>query len=68
MNERSEWICASVLWKKANAVDRAVYGEYNKGKILNQSRFSTGQRVKIFVRIFPLDEGFYLGNKGGWDE
>jgi hypothetical protein len=42
-SERPEWICASqgrrdkaTLMKKANAVDRAKSGEYNRGKILDQ--------------------------------
>lgn len=67
MNERPEQICTSLNRKRANAVDRAVHGDYNKGKILNQPRFSIGQRVRILTRIFPLDEGFHQGNKGGWD-
>lgn len=67
-SERFEWICASLNRKIANAVDRAVCGEYNKGKILDQPLLAIGQKVKIFTRIFLLDEGFHLGNKGGWDE
>jgi len=67
-SESPEWICAFLYRKKANAVDRAVCGEYNKGKILDQPLLAIGQRVKTFTRIFPLDKGFHLGNKGGWDE
>jgi hypothetical protein len=54
-------MCASLNRKNAKAVDRPIYGEYNKGKILDQ-------RVIIFTQIFSLDEGFHLGIKGGWDE
>jgi len=67
-SERLKWTCASLNRKKANAVDRAVCREYNKGKILDQPILAIGQKVRIFTRIFPLDEGFHLGNKGGLDE
>jgi hypothetical protein len=63
-----EWICASKDWKNGNAVDRAVCGEYNRGKILDQPPLGMGERVKIFTHISSLDEGFHLVNKGGWDE
>jgi hypothetical protein len=67
-SERPEWICTSLNRKKANAVDRAECREYNKNNILDQPLLAIGQKVRIFTRIFPSDEGFRLGNKGGWDE
>jgi hypothetical protein len=67
-SERHEWIFASEELKKGNAVDRAVCGEYNRGKILDQPPFVMGERANIFSQIFALDEGCHLVNKGGWDE
>jgi hypothetical protein len=66
--------------KRTKAVDRALSGEYNRGKILDQQQKAIGQRVRMFTRVgsqqetfsliplFFLDEGFHLVKKGGWDE
>jgi len=62
-SEKPEWSCAyqcrrdkETLKKKANAVDRANNGEYNRDKILEQYRLAIGQKLRTLKQTFYLDE------------